>query len=393
MTHVLDRLIASRLRGSKKSVLLLGARQVGKSTLIRALGAELIINLADEAQYLTYAKDPARLRREVSALRSPSRIMIDEVQRVPALLNTVQALMDEGTRHRFILTGSSARKLKRGQANLLPGRVLFEVLDPLSIWELAEDFDLERALQVGTLPGIYLDRESGTDVLDSYVATYLREEIQAEALLRDVGSYARFLDLAAASSGQWVNYSKLASDSEIAKETIRRYFQILEDTLLAFRIPPFEVKRSPRRVSQRDRVLFFDVGVRNALLGLHRGPLPSTEKGHVFEHWFILQCLYFIRARHLPWQVSAYRTESGAEVDLVIDTKSSLIAIECKLGRNVGTGDLTGLRSFAEIAHRPLKAYVVFRGERAQRLGAGIEAVPYQEFLLRTLPALAGGDD
>jgi predicted AAA+ superfamily ATPase len=393
MTHVLDRLIAPRLRGTKKSVLLLGARQVGKSTLIRALGAELIINLADEAVYLSYAKDPGRLRREVSALRSPSRIIIDEVQRVPSLLNTVQALMDEGARHRFILTGSSARKLKRGQANLLPGRVLFEVLDPLSIWELGEDFDLERALQVGTLPGIYLDRESGTDVLDSYVATYLREEIQAEALLRDVGSYARFLDLAAAGSGQWVNYSKLASDAEIAKETIRRYYQILEDTLLAFRIPPFEVKRSPRRVSQRDRVLFFDVGVRNALLGLHRGPLPSTEKGHVFEHWFILQCLYFIRARRLPWQVSAYRTESGAEVDLVIDTKASLIAIECKLGRTVGTGDLTGLRSFAGVAHRPLKAFVVFRGERAQRLGAGIEAVPYQDFLLRTLPALAGGTD
>jgi len=271
MTYVLDRLIAPRLKTTKKSVLLLGARQVGKSTLIRALGAELIINLADEAAYLSYAKDPARLRREVSALRSPARIIVDEVQRVPSLLNTVQALMDEGTPHRFILTGSSARKLKRGHANLLPGRVLFEVLDPLSIWELGDAFDLERALQVGTLPGIYLDRESGVDVLDSYVTTYLREEIRAEALLRDVGSYARFLDLAAASSGLWVNYSKLASDAEIAKETIRRYYQILEDTLLAFRLPPFQVKNSPRCVSQRDRVLFFDVGMRNALLGLHRG--------------------------------------------------------------------------------------------------------------------------
>jgi predicted AAA+ superfamily ATPase len=391
MTYMLDRLIGLRLRASKKSVLLLGARQVGKSTLIRALGAEVIINLADEAEYLAYAKDPARLRRELAALRVPARIIIDEVQRVPSLLNTVQALMDEGSRHRFILTGSSARKLRRGQANLLPGRVLFEVLDPLSIWELGADFDLERALQVGTLPGIYLDREAGVDVLDSYAATYLREEIQAEALLRDLGSYARFLDLAAASSGQWVNYSKLANDAEIAKETIRRYYQILEDTLLAFRIPPFEIKRSPRRVSQRDRVLFFDVGVRNALLGLHRGPLPATEKGHVFEHWFILQCLYFIRARRLPWQVSAYRTEAGAEIDLVIDTKASLIAIECKLGRNVGTGDLSGLRSFAGIAHRALRSFVVFQGERAQRLGPGIEAVPYREFLLKRLPGIADG--
>lgn len=391
MTYVLDRLIGPRLAASKKSVLLLGARQVGKSTLIRDLGATIFINLADEDLYLGYAKDPGRLRREVSALARAGSVVIDEVQRVPSLLNTVQALIDEGTRHRFILTGSSARKLKRGQANLLPGRVLFEVLDPLSIWEIGDTFDLQRALQVGTLPGIYLDRESGADVLDSYATTYLREEIQAEALLRDVGSYARFLDVAAASSGQWINYSKLASDTEIAKETVRRYFQILEDTLLAFRIPPFEARRSSRRVSQRDRVLFFDVGVRNALLGLHRGRLSPSEQGLVFEHWFILQCLYFIRAHRLPWQALAYRTEAGAEVDLVIDTRSSLIALECKLGRNVRAADLSGLRSFAEIAHRPLRSFVIFQGDRAQRLGDRIEAIPYRDFLLRTLPDLARG--
>jgi predicted AAA+ superfamily ATPase len=205
MTRMLVRTIEQRLRTSKKSVLLLGARQVGKSTLTRALRPDRIVNLADQASYLGYAKDPGRLRRELAALERPSLVVLDEIQRIPVLLNTIQAEMDEGSRHRFILTGSSARKLKRGGANLLPGRIVLEHLDPLSFWELGDAFDLNRALQVGTLPGIYLDREAGTDVLDSYTTVYLREEVQAESIIRDVGTYARFLDIAALGSGDWIN--------------------------------------------------------------------------------------------------------------------------------------------------------------------------------------------
>lgn len=370
-------------------MLLLGARQVGKSTLTRALRPDVVVNLADEASYLDYAKDPGRLGRELRAVVKPSLVVIDEVQRVPTLLNTVQALMDEGVRHRFILTGSSARKLKRGGANLLPGRIVLEHLDPLSIWELGDGLDLDRALTVGTLPGIYLDAESGADVLETYAAVYLREEVQAEAVVRDVGGYARFLDAAAASSGDWINYSKLASDSEIAKETLRRYYQILEDTLLAFRIAPYESRHATRRVSQRDRILFFDVGVRNALLGLHRAAPAATERGRLFEHWFILQCLYFLRAHRLPWKLCAYRTDAGAEVDLVIDTGKSLVAIECKAGRNVRPSELGGLRSFASAARRPTRLLVAYQGERAQRFDAGIEAIPFRRLLLETLREIA----
>jgi uncharacterized protein len=388
MTHMLGRTIEARLRSTKKHVLLLGARQVGKSTLTRALSPDLVINLADEVAYLGYAKDPGRLRRELAALPGPSRVVLDEIQRIPTLLNSIQAEIDEGGPHRFILTGSSARKLKRGGANLLPGRLLLEHLDPLSVWELGEHFNLERALRLGTLPGIYLDEESGVDVLDSYTTAYLREEIQAEAIIRDVGTYARFLDIAAVSSGSFINYSKLSSDAEIPKETVRRFFQILEDTLLAFRLPAFE--SDSRRVSQRDRIVLFDVGVRNALLGLHRGPISPTEKGHLFEQWFILQCLYFIRARHLPWSVHSYRTESGSEVDLVIDTRSTLVAIECKAGRTVGQSQLAGLAAFASATKRRTLLYVVFQGERAQRFDRGVLALPYLQFLRETLPELAG---
>lgn len=369
-------------------MLLLGARQVGKSTLARGLGPQIVIDLADEQSFLDHAKDPGLLGRELRVLAKPSLVVVDEVQRIPSMLNTVQAVMDEGRRHRFILTGSSARKLKRGGANLLPGRVLLEHLDPLAFDEIGDDFDLERALTVGTLPGIYLDSEGGADVLESYANVYLREEIQAEAVVRDVGSYARFLDAAAASSGEWINYSKFASDTEIAKETLRRYFQILEDTLLVFRIPPFEVRRSTRRVSQRDRFLFFDVGVRNALLGLHRRAPPQTERARLFEHWLILQCIYFARARHVPWRFGAYRTDAGAEVDLVIDTGRRLVAVECKAGRNVRSSQLGGLRSFASIAHKPTRSIVAFQGDRAQRVD-GVEVLPYRALLRDVLEELA----
>jgi len=299
---VVTRLIESRIRRSKKSLMLLGARQVGKSTLMRSLGPDVVINLADEALYLGYAKDPERLKRELAALRKTSLVLIDEVQRVPALLNTVQAVLDEGATHRFLLTGSSARKLKRGGANLLPGRIVLEHLDPLTIWELGDAFDLERALCVGMLPGVYLDADEGDAVLETYASVYLREEIQAEAVLRDIGSYARFLDTAAATNGDWVNYAKLASDSEIAKETLRRYYQVLEDTLIAFRLPSFSPAASTRRVTQRERILLFDIGVRNALVGQHRHAPSPTQRGHLFEQWLILQCLAYARALRLPWK-------------------------------------------------------------------------------------------
>jgi predicted AAA+ superfamily ATPase len=178
------------------------------------------MNLMDDTLALGYAKDPARFRREMHAITRPSLILLDEIQRVPALLNMVQVLLDEGCPHRFLLTGSSARKLKRGQVNLLPGRIVMEYLDPLSVWELGDRLDVEKALRLGTLPGIYLDEREGAEVLATYGQVYLREEIQAEALTRNLGGYARFLDVVAEASGQWINYSKLAGDSEIPKETV-----------------------------------------------------------------------------------------------------------------------------------------------------------------------------
>jgi predicted AAA+ superfamily ATPase len=387
MTYMLARTITSRLQKASKHILLLGPRQVGKSTLVRSLNPDKVINLADEELFLSYSKDPGRLKREIQTIQHPSLIVLDEVQRLPPLLNTVQALLDENSPHRFIFTGSSARKLKRKGVNLLPGRVLLEYLDPLSIWELGELFDLEKALQRGTLPEVYLDDQLGPEILSSYTNIYLREEIQTEAAAKNVGAYARFLDVAAEASGDWINYSKLASDSEIPKETIRRFFQILEETLIAFRIPAYRPKQIKRRVSQRDRFVFFDTGVRNAVLGIHH-PLSISEKGNVFEQWVLLQCLYFIHANKKEWKLSSYRTDGGAEVDLVLDTGEKMIGIECKYGKNVSESQMRGLRSLEEIAHRPLEKYVVYQGESEQSFSKGELAIPFRKFFFEILPTL-----
>lgn len=381
-----DRLLTRRLSATKSNVLLLGPRQVGKSTLCRGLGARLYVDLADEASFLGYAKDPARLRREVDALPPRSVVVVDEVQRVPSLLNTVQSLADRaGHSIRFVLTGSSARKLRRGGANLLPGRVVLEYLDPLTVLETG-DVDWDRALRLGMLPGIYWGDEEAVDVLGTYGDVYLRQEIQAEATTRNLGGYARFLDSIALASGQWVNYSKLSSDAEVPKETIRRFVQLLDDTLLAHRLPPFRPARSTsRRLVQRERVLLFDVGVRNALLGLHRHALGPDQIGAIFEQWAMLQVIYLNHALRRGWKLSTYRTEAGAEVDLVVERANDVLAIEIKAAKQVSSADTRGLLSLAELVgrRRPLTLWVLFRGERAQRFDSGVEAFPVLDALRR----------
>jgi uncharacterized protein len=375
------RIIFHRISASKKNTLLLGPRQVGKSTLCRSLNPRRIIDLSDEELFLIYAKDAGRLKRELLAGQPSGLIVIDEIQRLPSLLNTVQSLVDDPSfKLRFILTGSSARKLKRGGANLLPGRVILEYMDPFAYAEVKDVFELNQALQVGMLPGIYLGGEESIATLDTYVEVYLREEIRAEALVRNLGDYARFLDVAAMMSGQWLNYSKISSDTEIPKETIRRYMTLLEDTLLMFRLPAFSPRtKISRRLSQRDKFLFFDIGVRNAILGMHRRPLALNQKGPAFEQWLILQLIYLNRGLRKDWRLSSYRTESGAEVDLVIERDDDILAIEIKSGRNVNRSDTRGLVSLAEVVgkYKPLKKWLLYTGEQEQLLENGVRVLPY----------------
>ena len=386
---MIERILHSRIAGHPKSVLLLGPRQVGKSTLCLALEPDLVVNLADEETFRQHLNDPGLIKRIVAALpEGPHVILVDEVQRLPNMLNTVQALLDFRESLRFLLTGSSARKLRRGRANLLPGRVLLEYLAPLVYWEIGDRFDLRKALTIGTLPEVYL-QDYGPDILDAYVASYLREEIQAEALTKDLASYSRFLDLAAELSGQHLNYSKVASDSEINKDTVRRYMEILADTLLVELLPSYTGVGKERRARQKEKFIFFDLGVRNSLLG-KRNPahFSREELGGLFEQWMVLQILYYNRLHRKGWRISSYRDAMGVEVDLVIETGAQCIAVEFKSSVRVYEKMFRGMVRFEQIAKRKVKQYLVYQGEFEQRFEHLGLAVPYGSFLDTVVPEL-----
>lgn len=383
-----ERLPYGALATGRRNVLLLGPRQVGKSTLLGSLQPDLTINLASPASFRDYVREPERLERELRA--APARVrtvLIDEVQRVPGLLDVVQVLADEAPRRfRFLLSGSSARKLRRGQANLLPGRVHVHHLHPLLERELGQDFDLERVLAHGSLPGIHAesDAEVRAHDLRSYVDTYLREEVQAEALVRDIGAYSRLLDLAAAASGRILNVSALCRDAGIGYETARRYIEVLEDTLILARVPAWSGSDRASLVSH-PKLYLFDCGVRNALL---RRPLDrclDDERGLLLEHFVAHELLRRTGALWPELAVFHYRTRHGAEVDFVVEVGRELWGIEVKASRTVRKGQLAGLASFAERAARVRRKIVVFLGSRRQQID-DVEVLPVREFLAELPP-------
>jgi predicted AAA+ superfamily ATPase len=380
--RTLSATLESKLKTTPKSILIVGPRQTGKSTLLRGLGVALEINLASESAYRAHLKDPALLESLVLGLRAGPkgvRVLVDEVQRIPSMLNTIQALIDSHPKIRFLLTGSSARKLKRGQVNLLPGRIFRYDLFPMTYWELAHRWNLEKALTIGTLPEVYLN-EYGPELLANYVDSYLREEIQAEALTRNVQSFARFLDLAAESSGQWINYSQLASDSEIPKESLRRYYDILEDTLLVHRLPGFTAIKGTRKALQREKIVFFDLGVRNAILGQEKNAFSERQLGEFFEQWLVNQVFAENRYGQHGWGLYSFRDDLKREVDLIIERGGELWAVEIKYSTKFDPRDLAGLEAFCGMAKKKVRPVLVYRGKHRQ-VRDGVEILPYQEFL------------
>jgi predicted AAA+ superfamily ATPase len=378
-----ERLLAARIGRHRRSVLLLGPRQVGKSTLLRGLAPDLAIDLASPSAFRDYVAQPERFERELELAAPGVRtVMVDEVQRVPALLDAMQALLDARPRRfRFLLSGSSARKLRRGQANLLPGRIVVEHLHPLLARELRGEFRLDRALAHGTLPGIYAERDAGLreQTLRSYVDAYLREEVQAEALVRDIGGYARLLDLVAASSGRILNLHALSRDAGLSYETARRYLEVLEDTLLLFRIPAWSGSERASLVAH-PKLLFFDLGVRNALL---RRPLDrplADERGLLLEHFVGLELLRRTTGLWPAARLFHFRTRHGAEVDWVVEADREVWGIEVKASTRVDARDLRGFESLAQRARRLTRRVVVFLGPRRQKLGEA-EAIPLATFL------------
>ena len=372
--------------GRGRSVFLFGARQTGKTTLVNRLNPQLAISFIHPDVRLRYEKSPALLRGEVEALAPAADgklplVALDEVQKVPELMDVVQDLIDRRIAI-FVLTGSSARKLRRhAQTNLLPGRVTVLHLDPFGLQELP-DGTLEERLLYGALPGMVgvqnlNDREQD---LEAYVTTYLEEEIRAEAAVRNLGSFARFLELAAAESGGIINLRKLASEIGVAHTTIAGYFQILQDCLIAERIEPLSTSATRKKLTRSDKFLFFDLGVRR--VAAHEGCRPAhAQWGLLFEQFVGLELRRFLRKQQRSVQLQFWRDPDGPEVDWVVAREGTYLPIEVKWTDAPDARDARHLNCFLNEYPTFGLGYVVCRVPRKTRLNERVMALPWQTFL------------
>ncbi|MBI1861981.1 MAG: ATP-binding protein [Deltaproteobacteria bacterium] len=381
---IIHRYLTDIIEKSKKGVLLLGPRQTGKSTLIEGLKPDITINLAHEPTFLECAGNPSYLDERIGNVRNRS-VFIDEVQRLPNILNTVQVIADAKRGIRFFLTGSSARKLKRGKANLLPGRVISYSLGPLLASEIGEGLVMKDVLSTGTLPGVFSDesQEERQRVLASYAATYLKEEIQAEGLTKDLEGFARFFRYSAAVANQFLDLSKLATAAQIKRPAAMRFFQLLEDTLIVFRLDSF-AKSEKRRLVQHPRFFYFDNGVLNGVL---RNFQVSVDRiGMLFEHFVISQIYHASLYHPTTTRLSSYRTEHGAEVDCILESSTGGVwAIEIKASQNIGPSDITGLNSFSEYYKKAHQKIIIYLGS-TERTFRDIRIVPFHKALSNLFP-------
>ncbi|MCP4576120.1 MAG: ATP-binding protein [Deltaproteobacteria bacterium] len=372
-----------------KSYFLFGPRQTGKSTFVKSLltDKDLYIDLLPQRNFLNYAKNPGRVREEILAhlkRYNDPLCVIDEIQKIPTLLDEVHELI-ESKRLRFILTGSSARKLRRGGANLLAGRAYTYRLFPLTFSELGSRFDLERALRTGTLPVLWgAGTEDSFEFLKSYTETYLKEEVAAEGLVRNIGPFAQFLDIAAANDGETVNYNNVARECSVSVKTVQQYFQILEDTFLAFKIPAWS-RSGRRRMVSHPRYYFFDTGVTNILAHTLTNQLNPKIFGRRFEQFVICQLMAFIDYKRLDFQLFYWRTNHGAEVDVLICQGNHIVcALEIKSSKNISAKRLGGLKSFME-DNPGVPAYVLGKGQKKRLLNHDIFLMNWDDFILEGL--------
>lgn len=380
--------------------LVLGARQTGKSTVFTMLkgGGDLLIDLQDRSEKLRFANDPSLLTRTVLALKEGKpHILIDEIQRVPDLLDEIQFILDKNPgKFTFTLTGSSARKLKRGAANLLPGRARLYHLFPVTLPEQARSSgpgkilpppavkkplfparDLEDMLLLGCLPGIW--GAMGKEDLLSYAALYVEEEIQREALVRKIGPFGRFLKVAAVESGRNVNLTKVSQETGVALSTLKDFYPVLEDTFVGFSVNSYSASARTRLI-KAPKFYFFDTGVRNALAGLPLEPgMLATEGGHLFEHWVACELYSRVSSLGRGYGLYFWRTVSGVEVDFVLETPEELIPVEVKYTSVVSPRDAAGIEKFIALYPRAKRGFVVAKVKREEALTARVSAIPWDE--------------
>lgn len=378
-----------------KSFFLFGARATGKSYLVNerfATECKLWINLLNDSDFIRYTRNSGLLFAQCQSLVKEFKddkiwVVIDEVQKIPALLNEVHRVLEDNKirkRIYFGLTGSSARKLKRDGANLLAGRALLNYIFPLTFTELGKDFDLHKVINWGSLPPVYTEADETTrsETLESYYATYLREEIREEQLVRQLDPFTRFLEAAAQSSGKIVNYSSIANDCQVDAKAVGRYFQILEDTLLGIFLPSYH--RSIRmQQSKSPKFLFFDLGVQRAIQGLLNIPLLPNSPGYgqLFEQFIILEIHRLNSYLRKRYKLFYLRTKDDAEIDLIVERPGqSTVLIEIKSSDKVSLRDARHLISFKS-EFKDCEVWLISPDDKS-RLENGVKFIPWRAALL-----------
>lgn len=359
---------------SKKSHFLFGPRGTGKSTLIReTVSGEdyLIINLLHSETRLQLLQNPSDLRRIIGD-RQPKAVIIDEIQKIPELLDEVHDLI-ESRGLRFLLTGSSARKLRRQGTNLLGGRARTAHFYPLTFAEIPK-FDRMRHLHLGGLPAILNSSEPWAD-LRAYVDTYLKEEVEQEAQVRKLGQFSRFLTGAALHNGDLLNYASVANDAQVSESTVRGYYQVLVDTLIGELLEPYQASRK-RKAIQTAKFYFFDTGVTNAILNLKLLEPTSPSYGRLLEQWILMELKAYLSYRSINESLYFWRTINGQEVDFII---GDLVAIEVKATRRVVNKDLAGLKALRE--EKKIQKFYIISNEPNRHSIDGIQCLPFEIFL------------
>ena len=358
----------------KQSFFLFGPRGVGKTAWAHEQFPDaLFFDLLDYQTYTQLLAAPQRLGDQIPQ-GYKGWVVVDEIQRVPELLNEVHRLI-ELRRLRFVLTGSSARKLRQRGVNLLAGRALTRHLHPLMASELGSDFDLKRALRWGCLP-LACTSEKPQDYLNSYAATYLREEVQQEGFARNIGAFGRFLEAASFSQGSVLNMAAVARECAVSAKVVEDYFSILEDLLIAVRLPVF-TKHAKRRLIAHPKFYYFDAGVFQSIRP--RGPLDATEliHGAALETLFLQQARALNDYRDLGYRLHYWRTAIGEEVDFVLYGERGLRAFAVKMAQNIRPDDLRGLLSF-RTDFPQAKAYLLYLGNRRWH-DRGVEVLPFAD--------------
>ena len=356
------------------SIFLWGARQTGKSTLLKEIYPNAIwFDLLLSDVYERLSKNPSVLRETILAQPDTNLVIIDEIQRIPELLNEVHWLITN-EKKQFVLSGSSSRKIIRGGYNLLGGRALRYELYPLVSREIP-NFDLLRALNNGLLPRHYLAANS-KKLVSAYIGNYLKDEIAAEAKIRNIQSFSRFLEAAAFSNGEMVNYTNIAADCGVSAPTVKEYFQILEDTLIGRFVTSYQ-KKPKRRVITAPKFYFFDVGIVNYLLKRGKIEIGSEVFGNAFEHFIYHEIYAHSQYSGLEYPISYWRTASQIEVDFILGDNE--VAVEVKSTTNVSSRHLSGLKSFAE--EYKTKQLILVCNESMPRLVDGILVLPWNVFL------------